>query len=165
MMNIKRLVVTGFGLGHLPLAPGSWGSLPPAAIFALLQYLNISVAITATILIILVIAGCIICVKYTPVSIAATGRKDPSEVVVDEIAGQSITLLFTCAATNNPVWLTAGGSFFFFRLFDTIKPWPARRFEKFPEGWGVLADDLVAGIYAGVAFLIGLQWWHNHYGG
>jgi phosphatidylglycerophosphatase A len=164
-MNIKRLAVTGFGLGHLPLAPGSWGSLPPVIIFVLLQKLNVSVFLTAAIMIVLAAAGCIICIKYTPVSIAATGKKDPPEVVVDEVAGQSITLLFTCAATNNPIWLTAGGSFFFFRLFDTIKPWPARRFEKFPEGWGVLADDLAAGIYAGAFFLIGLQWWHGQCGG
>ena len=159
MMDIKRLVVTGFGLGHLPLAPGSWGSLPPVAIFALLHYLNVSVATIVLVLVFLIIVGSIICVKYTPVSMAATGKVDPGEVVADEIAGQSIALLFACTVINNPLWITAGGSYFFFRLLDTIKPWPIHRLEKLPTGWGVLLDDLAAGVYGGITFLIALHLW------
>ncbi len=165
MMDIKRLVVTGFGLGHLPLAPGSWGSLPPVAIFALLHYLNIPVAAIVLVLVLLIIAGSIVCVKYTPVSMAATGKVDPGEVVADEIAGQSITLLFVCTVINNPLWITAGGGFFFFRLLDTIKPWPIHRLEKLPAGWGVLLDDLLAGVYGGVTFLIALYLWQSRNGG
>jgi phosphatidylglycerophosphatase A len=164
-MDIRRLVVTGFGLGWLPLAPGSWGSLLPAAIFALLHYLNVPVAAIVLVLVSLIIAGSIICVKYTPISIAITGKVDPGEVVADEIAGQSITLLFVCAVINNPLWITAGGGFFFFRLLDAIKPWPIRWLEKLPAGWGVLLDDLLAAVYGGATFLLALYLWQLRSGG
>ena len=165
MMDIKRFLVTGCGLGWLPLAPGSWGSLPPVVIFALLHHYNVHVAIIAMVLAILIIAGSVICVKFTPISIAATGKVDPPEVVTDEIAGQSITLLFACTVINNPLWITACGGFFFFRLLDTIKPWPANRLEELPEGWGVLLDDLMAGIYGGITFLIAQYLWHCRFAG
>ena len=159
-MNIKRLLVTGFGLGWLPLAPGSWGSLPPVIIFALLHRLNVPVGIIATILIFIAIVWSIMCVKFTPVSMAATGKDDPSEIVADEIAGQSIALLFACIVIDNPLWITAGGSYFFFRLLDTIKPWPAYKLEELDGGWGVLLDDLMAGVYSGITFLIAQYLWH-----
>jgi len=103
------------------------------------------------------LAGSVICVKYAPASIAATGKTDPPEVVADEFAGQSLTLVFTCALTNPPVLAATIGGFLLFRFFDIVKPWPIRKLEKFPQGWGVLADDLLAGVYAGVALLLFLR--------
>lgn len=164
-MDIRRFLVTGLGLGWLPLAPGSWGSLPPVVIFAVLHHLNFPVTAIVSVLAFLIIAGSIICVKCTPVSMAATGKVDPGEVVADEIAGQSIALLFACAVINNPLWLTAGGSYFFFRLLDTTKPWPIHRLEKLPAGWGVLLDDLAAGVYGGATFLIAQYLWQLRNGG
>jgi phosphatidylglycerophosphatase A len=165
MTDIRRFLVTGFGLGWLPLAPGSWGSLPPVIIFALLHHSNIPVTFIAAVLVILATAASIICVKFTPVSMSATGKNDPGEVVADEIAGQSIALLFACAVIDNPLWITAGGSYFFYRLLDTTKPWPIHRLEKLPAGWGVLLDDLAAGVYGGVTFLIALYLWKLRNGG
>jgi phosphatidylglycerophosphatase A len=68
---------------------------------------------------------------------------DPGPVVIDEVLGMVITLFW------NPVgWGGALGGFFFFRLFDVIKPYPANRFEHLPGGIGIMADDAVAGLYA-----------------
>ncbi len=109
-------------------------------------------------------AGCIVCVKFAPAVIAATGKSDPREVVADELGGQAITFLaipflFTEGVSASQVWLTAGLGFLVFRIFDIAKPWPIRRFEKFPEGWGVLADDLMAGVYAAVVLAFCVRFW------
>ena len=92
-----------------------------------------------------------ICVEYAPSAIAATGKNDPGEVVVDEVAGQAITFLAIGAMPVKQVWLVAAGGFALFRIFDITKPWPIRKLETFPKGWGILADDLLAGVYAWIA--------------
>jgi len=156
---MKRLVATCFGLGWLPLAPGTWGSLPSVVIFALMCYFQASAISISVVMAALALVGSIICVRFTPAVIAATSKTDPPEVVADELAGQAITFLAVpfmvgVAASPSQVWATAVAGFLLFRAFDTVKPWPARKFEKFPAGWGVLADDLMAGVYAGVALLL-----------
>jgi phosphatidylglycerophosphatase A len=72
------------------------------------------------------------------------GRTDPGEIVVDEVVGQMVTLLARPEATWK--WLLAG--FVLFRIFDVIKPFPARRAEHLAGGWGVMTDDVVAGLYS-----------------
>jgi len=156
---MKRLFASCFGLGWLPIAPGTWGSLPPVVVFALMRHFNLSPAFISILMAVLVLAGSVICVKYAPASIAATGKTDPPEVVADEFAGQSLTLVFTCALTNPPVLAATIGGFLLFRFFDIVKPWPIRKLEKFPQGWGILADDLLAGVYAGVALSLCLGLW------
>jgi undecaprenyl-diphosphatase len=156
---MKRLVATCFGLGWLPLAPGSWGSLPSVVIFALMCYFQASGILISVVMAALVLVGSYFCVKFTPVVIAISGKNDPPEVVLDEVAGQAITFLAVPflaegAVSAGQAWTIAVAGFLLFRAFDTIKPWPARKFEKFPAGWGVLADDLMAGVYAGVALLL-----------
>jgi len=163
---MKRLAASGFGLGWLPLAPGSWGSLPPAIIFALLSYFNASTPVIIVAMAALAATGFIVCVKCAPASIAATGDTDPNEVVADEIAGQAITYALARSFVSGPVWWAqAVGGFLLFRLFDVIKPCPARRLEKLPQGWGILADDMVAGVYAGISLAICLQLWVRWSGG
>ncbi|MCX5636748.1 MAG: phosphatidylglycerophosphatase A [Planctomycetota bacterium] len=156
---MKRLIASCFGLGWLPFAPGSWGSLPPVVIFALMCYLHTPGILISVMMAALALVGSVICVRFTPAVITASGKIDPPEVVLDEVAGQAITLLAVplllgVAVSPSQVWATAAAGFLLFRAFDTIKPWPARKFEKFPAGWGVLADDLMAGVYAGVALLL-----------
>ena len=107
----------------------------------------------------LALAGSIICVKFAPYVIAATGNTDPREVVADELAGQAVTFLFItffCPETlsSRQLWIITAGGFLLFRLFDIAKPFPIRKLEKLPEGWGVLADDLLAGVYAGIVLLL-----------
>jgi len=151
---MKRLLASCFGLGRLPIAPGTWGSLPPTIVFAVLCYLQASVMLLAIVMAVLVVVGCVVCVKCGPVIIAAAGKEDPGEVVADEFAGQALTFLVGGLLGCGRTWLIAVGGFLVFRLFDIVKPPPARRLEKLPAGWGVLADDLLAGLYAGIVLLI-----------
>lgn len=162
---MKRLAASGFGLGWLPLAPGSWASLPPAIIFAVMSHFHTPSAVIIVVMAALAVAGSVVCIKCAPASIAATGDADPPEVVADEIAGQAITFIVATAFirvyayTCIPVYTLVVGGFLSFRLFDVIKPCPARRFERLPRGWGILADDIVAGLYAGIALVICLKLW------
>jgi phosphatidylglycerophosphatase A len=80
----------------------------------------------------------------------AFGRVDPGQVVIDEVMGQVITFIATPRISR--VGLIAG--FILFRIFDIIKPFPARRCERFPGGWGIMLDDGVAGLYSLIALVI-----------
>jgi phosphatidylglycerophosphatase A len=108
---------------------------------------------------VMALAASAVCVKFAPAVIAATGKDDPREVVADEFAGQAVTFLAAPFLFIPTIWVTAVLGFLLFRLFDIFKPWPARRLEKLPKGWGILADDLLAGVYAGAALLICLKLW------
>ncbi len=160
----RRMLTSCFGLGYLPAAPGSWGSLPPAIVFGLVYYLGGSGIIAFGLMVLLLLAGSIVCVRFSSAAVAATGNKDPNEVVADEIAGQALTFLalpFLIGAAppiRQVVAISALG-YFLFRLFDTIKPWPIYKLEKFPAGWGILADDLMAGVFAAVALIIAAEVW------
>ena len=156
---MRRLLASCFGLGRLPLAPGTWGSLPAAIIFGLMCHFHASGILISIVMAALALAGSIVCVRFAPVVIRATGKGDPGEVVADELAGQAVTFLFIPFLTletfsTGQIWVTTVAGFLLFRLFDIAKPWPIRRLEKLPEGWGVLADDLLAGVYAGIVLLL-----------
>ena len=160
---MKRLLTSCFGLGWLPIAPGSWGSLPSAIIFGLVYYLGGSGVLAALLMVALIAAGSVVCVKFSHVAVAATGNEDPNEVVADEIAGQALTflampLMMADVSGGQIVSIVALG-YFLFRLFDTVKPWPSYRLEELPAGWGILADDLMAGVYAGIALFVSAKIW------
>jgi len=150
-MNIKRVLTSCFGLGRLPIAPGTWGSLPAAILFGLMGHFHVSPLTMSIVMAAVALVSSAICVEYAPSAIAATGKNDPGEVVVDEVAGQAITFLAIGAMPVKQVWLVAAGGFALFRIFDITKPWPIRKLETFPKGWGILADDLLAGVYAWIA--------------
>ncbi len=149
MLNsLGKFIGLGFGAGLSPIAPGTAGSL--AAVFI---YYLISLAAGSAgpyILVVLILLG-------APIGIWATGLlvtdadPDPGRAVWDEFVGMWITCLFLPATIP---WLAA--AFFTFRVFDVFKPWPARRLESWHGGLGIMADDVVAGIY-GVALLAALQ--------
>ena len=81
------------------------------------------------------------------------GRTDPGQVVVDEVVGQMLTFLLLPDAT----WKWLIGGFLLFRAFDIVKPFPARQAERIPRGWGIMLDDVVAGVYGlAVLAVIGL---------
>lgn len=151
---MRRLLASCFGLGWLPVAPGTWGSLPPALLFALMRHFGSSVATISIIMTVLALVGSVVCIKFAPAIVAAMDEADPREVVADEFSGQAVTFLFVAAAPISNVWVTGLLGFLFFRVFDILKPWPIRRFEKLPGGWGILADDLLAGVYAAVVLLV-----------
>jgi len=115
-------------------------------------------------MIVLLIVGSVVCIKLSDAAVAATGKHDPNEVVADEIAGQALTFLAmplvidTAPSVRQLVAIVVVG-YFLFRLFDTVKPWPSYRLEGLPGGWGILADDLMAGVYAGIALVIFAKCW------
>ncbi|SDF71601.1 phosphatidylglycerophosphatase [Limimonas halophila] len=140
------LIATWFGSGLLPTMPGTWGSLatlPPAALLAwgLGAWGPALLAVAATAL------GVWAGGRYA----GAAGEHDPGEVVIDEVAGQAAVL---AAVPLTPLGYALG--FAAFRVADTLKPWPLRRLERLPGGWGIMADDLGAGVYAGVAAALGV---------
>jgi phosphatidylglycerophosphatase A len=146
-------IATFFGSGLLKPAPGTWGSLAATLLWAALAMG--AHAPSATVLIAL-IAGILLSIALgvPAATIAAreSGRKDPGFVVVDEVAGQWIALLGSPAD-----WKHGLIALVLFRLFDITKPWPARQLEALPEGWGIVFDDVAAGLYAlGVAALLRL---------
>jgi phosphatidylglycerophosphatase A len=148
----------------MPVAPGSWGSLPPAIVFGLVYYYGGSNLLAFLLMLGLFIAGSIVCLKCTDAAVAATGKADPNEVVADEIAGQALTFMIlpfviNVGLTVSQIVTICGLGFFLFRLFDTIKPWPSYRFEELHGGLGILADDIMAGVYAGIALLIASKFW------
>ena len=152
-MNIHKLLTSSFGLGYLPVAPGTWGSLAPAAIYMAAGIL-IGPRTAMGAMAALLVLGCVITVICSPKVIAATGSKDPGQIVSDEVAGQALTLLIAKWLMPTTGFCTAAAvGFCLFRLFDITKPWPCRRLEKLPAGWGILVDDLAAGIWAAIA------WW------
>ena len=142
------VLATGFGTGYGPIAPGTWGSLPGVAAAWGLDRWAGGWAVAAG------------AVAVAGAGIWAAGRaerllgtKDPGCVVVDEIAGQMVALAFVPA---RPLVLLTG--FLLFRVLDVLKPWPANRLEALPGGSGIMADDLMAGLYANL-ILHGLALW------
>ncbi len=151
---MKRWAASCFGLGWLPAAPGTWGSLVPAVVFGLMCHFHALSTATLIVMAAFALAGSVVCVKCAPATIAATGKNDPGEVVIDEFAGQAVTFLVGVLLAAGATWATALLGFVLFRIFDIFKPWPIRKLEKFPAGWGILADDLLAGVFAGVALFL-----------
>ncbi|MEQ8769375.1 MAG: phosphatidylglycerophosphatase A [Phycisphaerales bacterium] len=160
-LNAPTVLLTSCGLGFLRPAPGTWGSMPPGAIVGVMALAGASqdamLIVTAAVLVL----SCVICVAWGTYAEARFGRKDAAEVVIDETAG-------VAPATMVAVWLAGGlielivalgAAFVLFRVFDIIKPPPARQLEKLPRGWGVLIDDLAAGVYAAAALAGAMLAW------
>ena len=158
---MKRLLTSCFGLGLLPTAPGTWGSLPPVVAYAVLCHLDYELA-AGIMMAVFVAAGSLVCILFAPSVIAATGQQDPGEVVADEFAGQALAYFIVNFLTMEKVCASVILTFLLFRVFDIVKPWPCRRLEKLGAGWGILTDDLMAGVYAAaaVALFVWIRgWW------
>lgn len=146
--TLARVVATAFGSGYAPLAPGTAGSAVGLLLFWPLARLNWPWQ---------ALACAVVCVAGTLASARvarALALKDPGIVVVDEVAGQWVTLAglpFTPA--------TALAGFLLFRAMDVIKPWPARDLERLPGGLGIMSDDVAAGVYAHLLLQVGLLVW------
>ncbi|MGA2094271.1 MAG: phosphatidylglycerophosphatase A [Sedimentisphaerales bacterium] len=158
-MTIKRLLTSCFGLGWLPAAPGTWGSLPPAIAFAAVLFYSGSVQAVFFVMLGFIIAGGIICIKFSDSAMKITASKDPGEIVADELAGQSLTFAILAMALNTPppikqIAVISVIGFVLFRFFDIFKPWPVRQLEKLPAGYGIVSDDIMAGVYAGIVLVI-----------
>jgi phosphatidylglycerophosphatase A len=131
------VVATWFGTGLVPVAPGTFGTL---ATVPLVSGLNQLGTIYKALGLAIIIAGAIWASGQYQ---ALTGRADPREVVIDEVAGFSLTMLLLPFS-----WMTLGLGFVFFRLFDILKPYPMKKLEGLRGGVGIVIDDLVAAIYS-----------------
>jgi phosphatidylglycerophosphatase A len=186
--HISFLLATWFGLGYLPKAPGTWGSLAGLALVWPLRlllsavgslqadihfedwYFVVDFHVLALLCILVAALGVLVSSRVA----AYSGMKDPQYVVVDEVSGQMLTLLLGgfSAATHSfgTAVFTPGASLYFdfpwkflltgfilFRLFDIWKPFPIRKLEKLPGGWGIMADDWLAGIYAAILLRLALH--------
>jgi phosphatidylglycerophosphatase A len=159
--DFAALAISTCGVGYLPLAPGTWGSF-----LAVLIYLVLRTSVSRPHGLYspqFVATQVVLIASATAVGIWAASRterilkiKDPGRVVIDEVAGQLIALLPVPLTADNrwPVWLMV--AFLLFRFFDIVKPYPARKLESLPGGLGIMADDLVAGVYAGLLLALGL---------
>jgi phosphatidylglycerophosphatase A len=146
--RLAFLIATWFGAGLVPLAPGTVGSLAALPIYVVLQPIGLDAVALAALL-------------ATGVGIwaadrvaKARGLHDPQIVVVDEVAGQLITLL---GARPDWRWIACG--FVLFRLLDVWKPWPARQAERIhPAGWAIVLDDVFAGAWGALILLAAQRW-------
>ena len=132
------------GAGYFPFAPGTVGSLVGVVVVAGLRQLPLPHAALLPALIAASLVVLALGVWAAGEAESFFGRKDPGQVVIDEVAGQMVTLLWMPHA--NWKWLVGG--FMLFRAFDIVKPFPARQAERIPRGWGIMLDDVVAGLYA-----------------
>ncbi|HTZ59213.1 MAG TPA: phosphatidylglycerophosphatase A [Acidobacteriaceae bacterium] len=147
-------VGTFFGTGLLRPGPGSWGSAAAALLwFAAGKVLNVGHIPLSALTAAAALAAIAIGIPAATIVERESGREDPGHVVIDEVAGQWIALLYSRVNLSH---LLAG--FLFFRLFDIVKPWPARQLERLPAGRGIMFDDVAAGVYA-LLLMLALQHW------
>lgn len=152
-----RWTGTLFGAGLSPKAPGTVGSA-----VALLVPLLLPASVYPWVLPAFLIGALLIGARMAARFEAASGDEDPQSFVLDEAAG----LWLACLRFAKPDWTILVLCFLLFRLFDIWKPWPVRQLEAMPNGRGVMADDLAAGVYALVLSLIAQRWlWPLLFGG
>jgi len=144
--QVIQILATGFGAGLSPVAPGTAGTLV-GLVICLLSY-----PLAWPLRLVYVIAISAVSIYVAGQAEKFYGKTDDQRIVIDEIAGVQVTML-PVAITGLNLLL----AFVLFRIFDIWKPFPLNRFQKFPGGWGVVADDLGAGVYGGlVLFLLTL---------
>ncbi|MDQ6951377.1 MAG: phosphatidylglycerophosphatase A [Mariprofundales bacterium] len=140
----EEWIAAGLGSGWLPKAPGTWGSL--AALLPgwwILQLAGVKGLLLAVVLVTLL--GCLVCWRVLP----QMEDQDPGWIVVDEWAGQWLTLAIGVLVMGQGIPLLLA-AFVAFRAFDIFKPWPIRSLEHLGPGWwSIMADDLMAGVFAG----------------
>jgi phosphatidylglycerophosphatase A len=134
------ILSTFFGVGLVPVAPGTAASAVAALAYMFLLH-DLPWLPYVLLVAVLFAAGTVASGAYA----AALGRPDPGRVVIDEVCGQLVALAFLPGA-----WLPVTASFALFRFFDIIKPWPIRKLEKLSGGWGIMADDVGAGLAAAI---------------
>lgn len=147
MRTLALVVATAGYSGYVPVAPGTAGSLVGLVVFALVRSRG-GPAIE------LVTIAAVVAVGIWAASEAERHfrRSDPGAIVIDEVAGMLVTLCWLPVS-----WVGAVIGFLAFRAFDIVKPVPAGAAERLPRGWGVMADDVVAGVYAHLALRL-LAW-------
>jgi phosphatidylglycerophosphatase A len=143
------LLATWFGSGYLPIAPGSWASLLALPCAALLAWLG-----GPLLVLVACAAGFVVGMWAASAYMAAVGVHDPPAIVIDEVVGQWLVLALV---PIDPAVYALG--FLLFRVFDVLKPWPANLIDRaVTGGFGVMLDDVVAGVYAGAVLWLIVPW-------
>ena len=150
-----EMIATGLGVGHFPYGPGTMGAL-----LAILIWYPITTMANHTtwflITLALILAFTLLGAWSSTVAERYWGE-DPSRVVIDEVVGQWITLLAVPAVFS---WWHVLAAFVLFRFFDIVKPLGVRKMENFKSGWGVMADDILAGCYGAILiYLLSIIEW------
>lgn len=151
-----HLVAIFFGAGLGKPGPGTWGSVATVLLWALIAHFT-PPAHQFYLILLLTALSIAIGIPAATLEARGCGRKDPSHVVIDEVAGQLVTLI---AAPVHFVPMFLG--FLLFRGFDITKPPPIRRLEQLPEGTGIVVDDLGAGIYGWIVLQLLLRFGRSH---
>ncbi len=137
-------IATFLGAGFGKPGPGTWGSVATVLLWAAYAWLAHPAPFTLTLALVLAIAlSLVFGIPASTIVARESGRHDPQFVVIDEVAGQAIALIGSQAN-----WRHALIALVLFRLFDITKPYPVRQLEKLPDGWGIVLDDVAAGLYA-----------------
>jgi phosphatidylglycerophosphatase A len=136
------LIATFFGAGRLHPGPGTWGSAAALFLWAAIAY-QLPPALRTPVVIALTALVTLVGIPAATRVARDTGGKDPQFVVIDEVAGQLIALIAVPLT-----WKSFLAGFILFRAFDIVKPPPVRQLEALPEGYGIVLDDVMAGIYA-----------------
>jgi phosphatidylglycerophosphatase A len=136
------LVATLLGVGRLRLGPGTWGSAATVLLWAALAH-ALAPSLRTPVAIALAVLVTVIGIPAATQVARRSGVKDPQFVVIDEVAGQLVTLIAVPLA-----WKSFLAGFILFRAFDIVKPPPVRQLEGIPEGAGIVLDDVAAGLYA-----------------
>jgi phosphatidylglycerophosphatase A len=140
MKSLSKVISTFFGLGYFPIAPGTLTSFVVILAYKFYLY-QLSWPLHLLILFLLFLVGVYTSTKFS----AESKKKDPRKIVIDEACGQFLVLFRMSEA-----WFPVLASFILFRVFDIVKPYPIKKVESLPKGWGIMMDDIVAAIYAGV---------------
>ena len=153
-MRLARLIVTFFYIGHAKIAPGSIASLVTTLVFYLFAK-NLTFYLFIIIIFLATTSAFIAVSVYNYKSL----EKDRSEIVIDEVIGQSIALLplLLFEQTNFPQLFMCIISLLFFRFFDIVKPYPINKFDKMNNTFGVIFDDILAGIFSALVLIFALS--------
>lgn len=147
--RIVLFIAEGFGLGCIPFAPGTWGSLWGIPLGWGLGYFDTNWWQRLVVGLVMFVVGVPIC----GVGARLRGKKDPGSVVWDEIAAFPLVYAFV-PLTGDGMWLTLFLGFVLFRVFDIWKPPPVRQCDRLEGGFGIMVDDTVAAVYAGAALIL-----------
>ena len=150
--RLNKFVATAAGIGYWPMAPGTWAALASAVTwFVLCKFFPDNFYWQLIIILFTIVAG-----VYCSGKILNESDKDPNYIVIDEVAGMLVTILFI-----SPTLLNFGIGLLLFRFFDILKPFGIKKMERIRKGWGIMLDDLLAGIYSTIILrlLIGMKIW------
>ncbi|HKL12229.1 MAG TPA: phosphatidylglycerophosphatase A [Halanaerobiales bacterium] len=138
--KITEIIASCFYIGYIPGAPGTYGSLFALLLISQFNFLTKNISV-----VIFIIFGLI----FSTLMEKQTGKKDDQRIVIDEFVGMLITFYFV---KPNFAYLIIG--FILFRLYDIYKPYPIKKIQNLPSGWGIMLDDILAGVYARIVLHI-----------